>query len=191
MDGVSSGRAADDGARSLAARDGHAAFAPYGDFETADSRILIGISNDRLFDRFSKSIGLATDARFSTNAARVENRGALDAAIGKILERRTTAEWLEIFDRAGVPASAIQSAGELLKDPQLAALGQMSDALAGWRSPNLPIEFSGFAPARGAPPRLGEHTREVLLDAGIDANQIDRLAKRRIVECLASQKARG
>jgi crotonobetainyl-CoA:carnitine CoA-transferase CaiB-like acyl-CoA transferase len=158
----------------------HTAFAPYGDFETADSRILIGISNDRLFDRLAEAIALAPDARFSTNASRVENRAALDQAIAERLRARTTADWLEIFNAAGVPASAIQSTGDLLRDPQLAALAQLSEAAPQILSPNLPIEFSTFAPTPAAPPRLGEHTREVLLESGFTDAEIDTLATRGI-----------
>ena len=161
----------------------HSAFAPYGDFATADSRILIGISNDRLFDRLCSCVGLECDARFATNAGRVEHRNALDALLAGILAQRTTAEWLDVFDSAGVPASAIQSASDLLHDPQLAALAQMSEAVPGILSPNLPIGFSRALSAQGPPPRLGEHTRAVLTEAGFDDGEIESLAERRIIEC--------
>jgi crotonobetainyl-CoA:carnitine CoA-transferase CaiB-like acyl-CoA transferase len=166
----------------------HSAFAPYGDFATADSRILIGISNDRLFDRLCSIVALEPDPRFSTNAGRVEHRNSLDALLAAIFAQRTTTEWLQIFDRAGVPASAVQSAGDLLNDPQLAALAQMSEAIPGILSPNLPIEFSSDLPAQGPPPGLGEHTRAVLTEAGFDQREIESLAERRIIECLHRQK---
>ena len=162
----------------------HAAFAPYGDFATKDSRILIGISNDRLFERLCRAIGLAPDARFSTNEGRVRHRDALDAELARLLAERTTADWLDRFRHANVPASRIQTAGELLDDPQLASLGQMSEAMTGIVSPRLPIEISGEMLGDGSPPRLGEHTREVLTEAGFAGAEIDALAKRRIVECL-------
>jgi succinate--hydroxymethylglutarate CoA-transferase len=161
----------------------HSAFAPYGDFETADSRVLIGISNDRLFERLSEAVGLERDPRFATNAGRVEHRDALDALLAAIFIQRTTAQWLEILDGAGVPASAIQSAGELISDPQLTSLQQMSEAMPGIRSPNLPIEFSSSLPTPGPPPKLGEHTRAILREAGFDDREIESLAQRRIIEC--------
>jgi crotonobetainyl-CoA:carnitine CoA-transferase CaiB-like acyl-CoA transferase len=166
----------------------HSAFAPYGDFATADSRILIGISNDRLFERLCAAVGFVKEEWCCTNAQRVENRDALDAALGVIFTQRTTAEWLEIFDRAGVPASAVQPTGALLSDPQLAALGQMSEAIPGIHSPDLPLGFSPALPAQGSPPRLGEHTRAVLSEAGFGAREIESLAERRIIECLQFQK---
>jgi len=151
----------------------HSAFAPYGDFATADSRILIGISNDRLFDRLCGALGVASDARFSTNTSRVANRDELDATLAAIFAQRTTAEWIAMLDGAGVPASAIQSTGKLFNDPQLAALAQMSEATGGLFAPDLPLEFSRGLPAQGAPPRLGEHTRAVLAEAGFDDHEIE------------------
>jgi crotonobetainyl-CoA:carnitine CoA-transferase CaiB-like acyl-CoA transferase len=165
------------------------AFSPYGDFPTVDSRILIGISNDRLFERLCVAIEkpeLTRDPRFTTNPDRVRHREILDAEIERTLCTRTTSEWLTIFDRAGIPASAVQSVGQVLDDPQLTALSQMShlSELPGVSTPLLPLEFSGEQTTAGAVPRLGEHTREVLLESGVSQNEIDDLAQRRIVECL-------
>jgi crotonobetainyl-CoA:carnitine CoA-transferase CaiB-like acyl-CoA transferase len=147
------------------------AFAPYGDFPTADSRVLIGISNDRLFAQLCSSLGmpeLATDPRFATNPQRVSNRELLDAELERAFRTATTASWLERFDRDGVPASRVQTAGEVLDDPQLAALGQMQPlSEIGGFAPALPIEISGFTPSAGRAPRLGEHTDEVLREAGL------------------------
>ncbi len=169
----------------------HSAFAPYGDFATADSRILIGISNDRLFDRLCGALSVECESRFSNNAERVANRDELDATLAAIFARRTTAEWIKILDGAGVPASAIQSAGELFNDPQLAALEQMSEAVPGMLAPNLPLEFSRELPAPGAPPHLGEHTRAVLIEAGFDHREIESLGERRIIECPPSPKPKN
>ncbi len=165
------------------------AFSPYGDFPTADSRLLIGISNDRLFDRLCIALnkpGFARDPRFSTNAERVRHREILDGEIASVLANRTTPEWLAIFNSLGIPASAIQSSGQVLEDPQLAALAQMSELeeLPGVVTPLLPLEFSGEPTAAGAVPRLGEHTRDILLECGLSQTEIGDLAQRRIVECL-------
>ena len=166
----------------------HSAFAPYGDFATADSRILIGISNDRLFQRLCGALGrpeLARDSRFAMNPDRVGHREALDRELSLLFASRTTKDWLAEFDRAGVPASSVQTAGQMLDDPQLRALGQMRE-LEEWpgiTSPALPLEFSGVPAAAGEAPRLGEHTREILLAAGIAPEEIDDLAQRKIVQC--------
>ena len=167
----------------------HGAFAPYGDFTTADSRVLIGISNDRLFERLCETVGLPPDERFATNHDRVKHRDALNAALTPLLKQRTTADWLDRFEQAGVPASAIQTAGQVLDDPQLAALAQMSnipgmDLSSPVSSPVLPIEFSGLPAVAGAAPGLGEHSREILLESGFSPDEIDGLVQRRIVQCL-------
>jgi crotonobetainyl-CoA:carnitine CoA-transferase CaiB-like acyl-CoA transferase len=166
----------------------HPAFAPYGDFATTDSRILIGISNDRLFDRLCAALGipyLARDSRFAANSDRVANRAALEVELARLFSTRSTAEWLAELDAAGIPASAIQNAGEVLSDPQLAALDQMRalDELPGISSPVLPLELGGLPASAGAVPRLGEHTREVLTGSGITAEEVDELARRKIVQC--------
>jgi crotonobetainyl-CoA:carnitine CoA-transferase CaiB-like acyl-CoA transferase len=166
----------------------HSAFAPYGDFSTADSRLLIGISNDRLFQRLCGALGrpeLARDSRFALNPDRVLHREALDRELSLVFPSRTTKEWLAEFDRAGVPASSVQTAGRMLDDPQLSALGQMREIedWPGVASPILPLEFSGVPAAAGAVPRLGEHTREVLLASGMQPAEIDDLVQRKIVEC--------
>jgi crotonobetainyl-CoA:carnitine CoA-transferase CaiB-like acyl-CoA transferase len=161
----------------------HSAFAPYGDFATADSRILIGISNDRLFERLCRAASLAPDPRFATNPERVKHRAELDAALAPLFVAKTTAEWLDVLDEAGVPASAIQNAGQVLADPQLAALGQMSPVPGSdLSSPLLPLEFSAEPAVGGAAPTLGEHTSEVLAESGFSADEIATLAKRRIVQ---------
>lgn len=160
----------------------HPAFAPYGDFATRDSHVLIGISNDRLFQKLAVALGLAADERYATNSARVRHREDLDRLLAPLFARRSTAEWLEILDRAGVPASAVQTAGDVLEDPQLRALGQMTMAGAGLVAPGLPIEISGFDYAPGVAPRLGEHTRAVLAECGLSASEIDDLRRREIVK---------
>jgi succinate--hydroxymethylglutarate CoA-transferase len=168
------------------------AFAPYGDYATSDGRILIGISNDRLFRSLCLASGLAPDPRFLTNPDRVNHRDALDAALAQILATRSTGEWLDRFHAAGVPASAVQNTGQILEDAQLAALGQMSEVPGlGVRSPLLPLQFSG-APAESGPvPRLGEHTRDVLIEYGCTLAEIDDLAQRRIIECPPQPKSSG
>ena len=157
------------------------AFAPYGDFKTADSRVLIGISNDRLFERLCAAMPLDRDPRFATNRDRVANRDALDASLVALFAQRTTAEWLRIFNEAGIPASAVQNAGAVLDDPQLAALEQMSP-VEGLLSPLLPLEFSGRTARGGDAPRLGEHTRDVLTESGFSADEIVSLVERKIVQ---------
>ncbi len=161
----------------------HEAFAPYGDFPTSDGAILIGAANEALFARLAAAVGRSewpADPRFATSRARLENRAVLEAELAAVTRTRPTAEWRARLDEHGVPAAPLQKAGELLDDPQLAALGQLAQVdLPGFSAqvPRLPLELS-VTPAgiSGPPPRLGQHGREVLSEAGYSEREIMGLA---------------
>ncbi len=95
---------------------GHPALAPYGAFETADSRIVIAaVGVEKFWLNLLTALDLKhleADARFADNAARAANRAALDEILGDVLRRRTKAEWLAMFDAADVPAAPILSVAE-------------------------------------------------------------------------------
>jgi crotonobetainyl-CoA:carnitine CoA-transferase CaiB-like acyl-CoA transferase len=163
---------------------GHSSFAPYGAFRTADGQIMIGVSNDRVYRRFCKGIEhpeWATDPRFISNVLRGQNRPELDALIGAELLTRPTAHWTAVFDRHDVPVSAVQTTGEVLKDPQVVATGQLEAIhLPGTeedtRIPRLPVSLSENPPRIGGPPpRLGEHGYEILKTAGYRDEEIEEL----------------
>jgi len=164
---------------------GHFSFAPYGAFRAADGKIMIGVSNDRVFKRFSIAMGRqewVTDPRFSTNVLRVENRQDLDAQIQARLRTRTVAEWTAQFDKHDVPVSPVQSAEQVLNDPQVAAVEQLQrvdlpgDGDASALIPRLPVSLSMTRPRiAGRPPRLGEHGRDILRHAGYSDLEIDEL----------------
>lgn len=143
----------------------HTAFAPYGDFACADGRLLLGISNDRQFARLCAALGrpeLAADGRFATNAARLGNRGELEAEIGAALATRGTADWEAALVAADVPVGRVQAVSELLMDGQAGALGILAGGLVG-----LPLSLDGARPpVPGRAPALGEHTRQALAAAG-------------------------
>ncbi len=163
---------------------GHASFAPYGSFKTADGQIMIGVSNDRVYRRFCKAIGhpeWSTDARFVTNVLRGKNRPALDELISEVLATASTAHWTAAFDEHDVPVSPVQSAGEVLSDPQVRALGQLQPVqLPGTEQdvaiPRLPMSLSETPPRIGGPPpRLGEHGAAILRSVGYSDEEIDSL----------------
>ncbi len=170
------------------------AFAPYGDFSTADGKILIGISSDRLFADLCHAIGhpeWARDPRYAAASERLRNREQMDRDLAAVFQTAPSAAWLARLDERGVPAEAIQTAGQVLTDPQLAALGQLETVtLAGARAeepitaqiPRLPVNFSETpACIGGPPPELGEHGWEILNEGGFSEQEINNLAKRGVV----------
>ncbi|MBP0465377.1 CoA transferase [Roseomonas sp. PWR1] len=135
---------------------------PYQTFAAADGTLLVAAGNDLLFGRLCRVLdlaGLAEDARFATNGARVENRDALIPLLAGAMARRTLAELSAALREAGIPCGPVQDVAQALADPQTAALGIVSALPGGGPSTvGLPISFDGRRPAPAGPaPRLGEH----------------------------------
>lgn len=148
----------------------HPTIAPYQDFRTADSSIMVAIGNDRLFARFATVLGLdclVEDERFRTNPDRVENRSALIEIISERLALKSSDEWVDLLGQEGIPASVINTVDKVVVDPQMQArqmILQAEHRTAGQiRMLACPVKLSR-TPAlfRLSPPVLGEHTAEVL-----------------------------
>lgn len=166
----------------------HAAFAPYNAFETADGRIMIGCSNDRLFRRLCTALDrmdLFNDPRFASNVLRVQNRAALEGGLATMFHDKPDAHWIALLDAHDVPICPIQNTGEVLADPQLAALGQLHELNLTGNSdtpiavPHLPFELSETPTSiAGPPPQHSEHARDILTEAGYSESEIDDLVQR-------------
>jgi crotonobetainyl-CoA:carnitine CoA-transferase CaiB-like acyl-CoA transferase len=125
---------------------------------------------------------LIDDERFKTLADRVRNIDATNQTTAKIMATRTTAEWLEVLANSGIPHIVVNTLEGLAEDPHLNATGfwQSYDhpTEGRLRMPSFPINFSATpASIRTPAPRLGEHTEEVLREAGVDRTTIDALEK--------------
>lgn len=163
----------------------HNAMAPYGAFATADGAIMIGISNDRLFRRLCTALGRddwAADPRFATNAERVRNRTDIEGPIADVIRNEPSTHWLELFNRHDVPADAVQNAERVIGDPQLAALDQLAEVILDGQGPakvpRLPVSLSLTPPSiAGPPPKLGEHARAILAEAGYSGSEIEDLLR--------------
>ena len=168
---------------------GHVLSAPYQAFRTADGYVNIGGANQANWERITAVLGhpeWCTDERFATNTERMANLPALVAAIEEVLAAASTEHWVNKFHAAGVPVGPVHTLGEALEHPQVAARGMVVETVhrdAGpTRSIGFPVHLSA-TPARVTrpAPALGEHSREVLLEAGFSAAEIDELIADRIV----------
>ena len=152
---------------------------------TKDGYICISANTDAQAHAFFDVIGrpeLKTDPRFATVAQRVQHTKDYFHIRATSLGGRTTAEWLEIFDRADVPASPYNTIGSLTDDPHLRAVGMVREEEhptegATWAI-GAPNRFSGgMAPPRPPAPRLGADGAAVLADAGLAAEEIEALRR--------------
>lgn len=162
----------------------HPTIVPYETFRVADGYFNLAIGNDRLWQRFCAAIGredLSSDPDFSTNADRVRNRDRLVPILEGIMARRTCAEWTAILDDAGVPGGPILSVGEVLDHPQVRAREMVVEVehptLGSLPLTGIPVKLSETPGSiRRPPPRLGEHTEEVLEELlGYDREKIGEL----------------
>ncbi|HEX2199210.1 MAG TPA: CaiB/BaiF CoA-transferase family protein [Burkholderiales bacterium] len=148
----------------------HPNIVPYQPFRTSDGDVIIACGNDNLYRKFCVAAGcseLADDARFATNGKRVENRTELTRLLAEVFRRRSTREWLELLDAAGVPNGPINDLAQVFEEPQVKARGVRIELkhAAGAMVPMVasPMRFSATPlEYRQAPPLLGEHTEEVL-----------------------------
>ena len=167
----------------------HATVVPYQAFACADGRyITLGTGNDRLFRRFAEVAGvdLADDPRFRTNPDRIRHRADLLPLLDAVFRTRPAAVWLEALRAAGVPCGPISTVDEIVVDPQVRAremLVEIDHPSAGRITvPGLPVKCSATPGSiRRPPPRLGEHTVEVLGELGIPATEIPRLRREGVI----------
>jgi formyl-CoA transferase len=160
----------------------HASIAPYDAYPTRDGQILIGVQNDRGWQRLVTDVfgrpDLADHPRLRTNVLRVVNREECDEAVAQETRQWSTADLDARLAAAGVPAAQLNDMQGLIEHPQLSARDR-------WRevdTPSGPVRailppmiFSDVELAMGAVPDLGEHTDDVLAEIGYTAADVDRL----------------
>ncbi|MDP9295762.1 MAG: CoA transferase, partial [Actinomycetota bacterium] len=147
---------------------GHPNIVPYQVFGAADRPFVLAAGNDRLFARTCEVIGrpeLASDDRFATNEARVRNRRELIPLLEEEFAAEAANKWLRALSEAGVPSAPVRKLDEVFESPEgRAALQQVDDQVRGMLELVAdPVRLDGrVLEVRLPPPRLGEHTRQVL-----------------------------
>jgi crotonobetainyl-CoA:carnitine CoA-transferase CaiB-like acyl-CoA transferase len=152
-------------------------------YQTKDGYICALIYNDKQWKAFLDIIGrpeLFRQPEFATQEARSRNYGRAYAMVAEEMKQRTTAEWLEALERGDIPVQRMNSLDDIVADPHLAAIGYLytveHPSEGRIRSMAVPSEWSESKPEyRRHAPRLGEHTREVLREAGYSADKIEQL----------------
>jgi len=162
---------------------------PYEPYLAGDNKYVnICVAMESHWVAFCKAIGmedLATDPRFETNEKRLKNRDELEKIILKKLKEKSAKEWIEIFNNAGVPCGAVNSIKEVLEHPQLKHRKTIQDVeypgIGKIKMFNNPVKFSDFEVDITRPPKLGEHTDEILKEFGYTDNDINEFREKGIV----------
>ncbi|WP_228876638.1 CaiB/BaiF CoA transferase family protein [Paraburkholderia saeva] len=151
-------------------------------YKTSDDYICLMPYTDAHWHAFFEAADAhdaAADPRFKTMADRTKNIDQLYELTGKLIFERTTGEWLAICERLSIPAAPILGLDDLLRDAHLADVGffeEVNDPSMGrLRFSGVPVLFDGVRPEINLPPRLGEHTRDVLLQAGVPLDDVEHI----------------
>jgi itaconate CoA-transferase len=162
----------------------HATIVPYGPFAAGDgATVFLSVQNEREFERFCELVlenrALASDSRFRSAPARLQNREAMHAEIEAVFSKLDGEEVIARLERADIANARLNSVEEFWRHPQLAARGRWVkvgspagevDAL------KPPSNISGMEPRMGAIPAVGEHTGTILAELGYGPAEIERLA---------------
>ena len=168
----------------------HPTSIPTGVFPTADGHINIAASGGILWKRLCQTLGLEElldDPDYADNELRSKNRKALNARISEVTPSRTSGEWIEVLNEAGVPCGPINTIDATFADPQVQALGiarpmprpQLGDTHVVGQAINL--ARTPQPPSHRRTPELGEHTDEILGSLGLDGDAIRELRENGVI----------
>ncbi|MEM7126037.1 MAG: CoA transferase [Chloroflexota bacterium] len=167
----------------------HPTGVPTGLYPTKDGHINLATGGQPIYIRFCQSLGREdwlTDPKFETGAARYENRDEMNAQIAEITCTKTTLEWVELLNEAGVPCGPVNAINETFDDPQVQHLGMAAPV----DHPTLgSIEILGQGVnlsntpfhVRSATPEIGQHTTEILVEYGISSDQLSNLKEKGVI----------
>jgi crotonobetainyl-CoA:carnitine CoA-transferase CaiB-like acyl-CoA transferase len=161
----------------------HPSIVPYESFEAKDGFVNIAVTNQKQWENFCQVCGfpeIAQDPRFMEMKARLANYGELRPMIERVISKMTRAEVFAAMSEVGIPAGPINSVAEIMEDPHIRAREMVQQLIHPDYGPlkvlGIPIKLSDTpGVVENAPPKFGEHNREVLAASGYDAAEIARL----------------
>ncbi len=168
----------------------HPTEAPFQSFNASDRPFVIAAIGDVMFQRLCALIGkpeLSSDSKFSSTAARHENRDELAVILQKEFLKKTAKEWVDALEENGVPVSLIQNLEEVCEDPQVRDRHMMISSedpeLKDIKLMATPIKMTALPDqtSRPAAPALGQDTADVLHDLGFDDGQIENLKEEGVI----------
>lgn len=151
---------------------GHPQIVPFQAFQTADLYINVAVPNEKLWKKFCNALGredLSRDPRFCSNENRVKNRSELVFLLQEIFLKKKSSDWVEVLKKEDIPCAPILAIDKVLNDPHVLfrkMVEEIDHPSAGkFRLLGIPYKFSATpAEIRWPPPRLGEHTEEILAE---------------------------
>jgi crotonobetainyl-CoA:carnitine CoA-transferase CaiB-like acyl-CoA transferase len=162
----------------------HPSIVPYQVFHGSDRAFAIGAGTDRHFAQLCERVlrlpELARDARFATNAQRVQHRKTLVPLLEEEFSKRTASQWVARCRRAGIPASLVRGVREALRTPVARPLVETIEhpEIGSYEAIRNPVRIDGRRRAIGsAPPSLGQHTSAILREFGFDQRSIAAMRK--------------
>ena len=167
----------------------HPLTAPYQAFQTKDKWITVGASNQNTWLKLIDALEvkeLQENEKFNSNANRMQNVTELTELLKKELAKKTSAEWLKLFDEKGLPCGPINTVTEMFEDPQTKERKMIVDVknkkAGSFKAIGMPIKFSETkVEDTKESPTFGQHTKQILLDHGFKSEEIDSLMKQGVV----------
>ena len=160
----------------------HRQNAPYQRMQTKDGYLMVGAAGEAIWARCAKALGhpeWCEDPRFATNQARMAHRDALEDAMNAVLTTKTTDDWVEVLEAAGVPSGPVYDYAQMFADPQVRHRGLVqyaSDPELG-QVPHIrtPVRIGEGVRVRDVAPKLGQHNAEIFGRLGVSEAEMTRL----------------